>query len=184
MTNVHIQPPICTDRALELSWKDSNIRYLDHLGNSDIAISSCQFSWRNIGPIPSRRPTVPNGSLPTVTLTTLSECELSSTGRLRPRPYLIPKSTVWTERRRDQRAARGPLSVDRGPHAATGPLIRIYRPLTRHLSESHGRVSYGSLRTDHGSAEQETEMSERIANPCRPPAGWVGPSGWPLAWPS
>ena len=37
MTNVHIQPPICTDRALELSWKDSNIRYLDHLGNSDIA---------------------------------------------------------------------------------------------------------------------------------------------------
>ena len=38
MTNVHIQPPICTDRALELSWKDSNIRYLDHLGNSDIAI--------------------------------------------------------------------------------------------------------------------------------------------------
>ena len=37
MTNVHIQPPICTDRALELSWKDSNIKYLDHLGNSDIA---------------------------------------------------------------------------------------------------------------------------------------------------
>ena len=31
------EPPICTDRALELSWKDSNIRYLDHLGNSDIA---------------------------------------------------------------------------------------------------------------------------------------------------
>ena len=26
-TNVHIQPPICTDRALELSWKDSNIRF-------------------------------------------------------------------------------------------------------------------------------------------------------------
>ena len=38
MTNVHIQPPIYTDRALELSWKDSNIRYLDHLGNSDIAL--------------------------------------------------------------------------------------------------------------------------------------------------
>ena len=59
MTNVHIQPPICTDRALELSWKDSNIRYLDHLGNSDIAFylgwarqtasfasrSPSQFSW-------------------------------------------------------------------------------------------------------------------------------------------
>ena len=31
-------PPICTGRALELSRKDSNIRYLRHLGNSDIAI--------------------------------------------------------------------------------------------------------------------------------------------------
>ena len=30
-------PPICTGRALELSRKDSNIRYLRHLGNSDIA---------------------------------------------------------------------------------------------------------------------------------------------------
>ena len=37
LTGPSIQPPICTDRALELSWKDSNIRYLDHLGNSDIA---------------------------------------------------------------------------------------------------------------------------------------------------
>ena len=43
MTNVHIQPPICTDRALELSWKDSNIRYLDHLGNSDIAEFRCRI---------------------------------------------------------------------------------------------------------------------------------------------
>ena len=45
MTNVHIQPPICTDRALELSWKDSNIRYLDHLGNSDIAVFLAVRAW-------------------------------------------------------------------------------------------------------------------------------------------
>ena len=32
-------PPICTGRALELSRKDSNIRCLRHLGNSDIAVN-------------------------------------------------------------------------------------------------------------------------------------------------
>ena len=44
-------PPICTGRALELSRKDSNIRYLRHLGNSDIAtklgrtIAAAVRSW-------------------------------------------------------------------------------------------------------------------------------------------
>ena len=31
------KPPTCTGRTLDLSRKDSNIRYLRHLGNSDIA---------------------------------------------------------------------------------------------------------------------------------------------------
>ena len=32
------KPPTCTGRTLDLSRKDSDIRYLRHLGNSDIAI--------------------------------------------------------------------------------------------------------------------------------------------------
>ena len=33
------KPPTCTGRTLDLSRKDSDIRYLRHLGNSDIAIN-------------------------------------------------------------------------------------------------------------------------------------------------
>ena len=33
------KPPTCTGRTLDLSRKDSDIRYLHHLGNSDIAAS-------------------------------------------------------------------------------------------------------------------------------------------------
>ncbi len=39
------KPPTCTGRTLDLSRKDSDIRYLRHLGNSDIAKHCHRLTW-------------------------------------------------------------------------------------------------------------------------------------------
>ena len=45
------RPPTCTGRTLDLSRKDSDIRYLRHLGNSDIARNVATVLWRRASKI-------------------------------------------------------------------------------------------------------------------------------------
>ena len=45
------KPPTCTGRTLDLSRKDSDIRYLRHLGNSDIAIHERKWKMKRIWPV-------------------------------------------------------------------------------------------------------------------------------------